>query len=202
MSLPAPVAPAELSDAVLLQQLRGSEESAARMAFSTLFLRHTPQMFAAVLRGGGAGDPASAEDAVQAVMIRVWERRRDLPPIDNLGPYLIRAAARERLAMRRSEQRTTAREIAVAEDDAVVPGGGSGEAALLEEELRSVLRDAIDALPGRTGSLFRAWYTSHATYDSVARQLGVSTQAIVQARLRAIAKLRENPRLAALVKNL
>jgi RNA polymerase sigma factor (sigma-70 family) len=183
-----------ISDATLLEQLRGGNDAVAADAFSVLFLRHTPVMFVASRRGACGGDIAQADDAVQAVMIRIWEKRKELPPIDDLQGYLVRAVGRECSDRRRSSMRTATRDAhggAVGAVETKTP-----ERVVIEEELLLALRQAIQKLPGRMGDLFRAWYSSGASYEAVAKTFDVAPQAVARARLRAIAYLREDPTLA------
>jgi RNA polymerase sigma-70 factor (ECF subfamily) len=188
-------AAANVPDRVLLDELRSGDDRAARDAFATLFRRHTPIMFAAAMRGPCADARAAAEDAVQAVMWRLWERRTELPEINDVRAYLIRATSRECSDVRRAAAREAARHT-VADEDRETRDVTATDEWIAENELRVALLQAVAALPGRMGELFRAWWQGGATYDEIAKRFGVSAKAVDQARLRAIARLRADPGLA------
>jgi len=189
---PEPSAP---PDQTLLAQLRGEDVMLARTAFAALFRRHTPMVFAAALRGPCQRDVGAAEDAVQTVMLRVWERRTTLPAIVDVGAYLVRAVAHANADRRRSETRGAARDAKAAQEY-VTEGSASIDDLMMEDELRAALTKAIGALPGRMGILFRAWWYGGGTYQDVASRFQVSTKAVDQARSWAVQRLRADPSLA------
>lgn len=192
---PSPASANGVPDQLLLERLRMGSLAEAREAFEALYRRHTPTLFAATLHRGGNGDVARTEDAVQAVMIRVWERRAELPEIEDVQGYLIRATARQCLDAQRTVARAHVRDATAL--TMLTPEGIGADEQMVADERSTLIINAVMRLPGRTGELFRAWWLSDESSEAVAARFGVSVKALYQARLRAIAQLRNDPTLAA-----
>src|SRR5687768_15236272 len=76
-------------------------------AFQELYLRHTPQMYAAAISIVFSRD--LAEEVVQNVMVRLWETR-GVKVQNDIAGYLYRATCNEAYNLLRSEKRLHNRE--------------------------------------------------------------------------------------------
>jgi RNA polymerase sigma-70 factor (ECF subfamily) len=142
--------------------------------FARVYDEYAPGVYAAALRV--LGDPASAEDVVHDVFVRVWrtpggfDARRG-----ELGTYLRLMARSRAVDLWRSGQaagRATERLSVVAGRE---PARAEEHPALYTEraEQRRVLQTALDALPAPQREAVVLAYWGGLTADEIARRAGV-----------------------------
>jgi RNA polymerase sigma-70 factor (ECF subfamily) len=163
-------------------------------ALATLFRRHAPSLDRVAL--GVLRSRDLVHDAVQSVFVRVWERRTALVPPADVAAYLHRAvynAARDLLRAERREfqRRDVGRLLAHDPARQVNSSPAEPDVPILDAELARQVQDAIAALPGRSGEIFRLWWSGTMTYAEIASATGMSVKGVEQARARAITRLRE-----------
>jgi len=167
----------------LLAVLHARDEADARQAFETLFIAHTPHLYAvavAVLRS-----PERARDVVQDVMLRVWRRRHTFVPLGPIRTYLASAAYNAARDAIKSELRLRTREaIAVTESYGDAPYTVIGDS----DDVAARINAAVVALPGKTGIVFRLWW-SGLSYAETAQTAGISIKGVERARARALQQL-------------
>jgi RNA polymerase sigma-70 factor (ECF subfamily) len=156
--------------------------------FRSLFRAHYPSLcrYAASL----LGEWASAEDVVQDVFVRIWERHRDRLPLREPTAYLFRAvrnAAYNRLDSARATRRDRATEVnSLSGSFTRAP-----DAALDAKQTRTTVETALDALPSRQAEVFRLSRQHDLTYAQIAEVLDLSVSTVETHMGRALASLRE-----------
>jgi RNA polymerase sigma factor (sigma-70 family) len=141
-----------------------------------------------------------AADVVQITWLRCLEHLDQLDDVEALGGWLATICRRECL-------RTVGRrghEVLVAEvDEEPRVWAGAGRPApdpydeIARRDERERLQQAIDDLPPRPRSVLAAMLTAEGSgYVEIARRLGVPVGSLGPTRNRALARLREDPRLA------
>lgn len=143
---------------------------------------------------------ASAEDLVQNVFLRLWQKRESWEPATGMRAYLFAASrnqALDHLRHRRVVERAGA------------PGGPAGGLAAAEalsqpvsadeaaciSELADAVRRAVEELPERRRSVVILRWEHHLSNLEIARALGISVKGVEAHMRRALAALRQ--RLAA-----
>jgi len=144
------------------------------------------------------GDADGAEDVVQDVMHRVWERRAQLDPTRAIRTYLFTAARNH--ALNRSKRERARRRLidvitwdAKSEDvSALAPDMELDVRAKTGEETArfDALARAVAALPERRRAALALRFEQGMTHAEVGAVLGVSEKAAQQVVLRTIGELR------------
>lgn len=185
LHLPAP----QPSDRSLTEKIRAGD----RDAFSALFRSLYPNLCALAARR--VGSPDIAEELVQDVFLRVWERRERLDPEQSVTRYLYRAArnaAMNHLKHRRISERSTDQVILSLHPSQETPEDRLGYSELLE-----AAQEAIDQLPDRCREIFLLSRQGELKYSEIAQLLGLSIKTVETQMGRALKSLRTQllPRL-------
>jgi RNA polymerase sigma factor (sigma-70 family) len=110
------------------------------------------------------GNPADAEDVLQAVFLRLLRRDRSAEPLENAESYLRRAAINASLDVVRS--RLDSATVPLDES----PPGAAGD----QRELRDSLRRALATLNPRSAEIFALRFFEGHSNPEIARMLGMS----------------------------
>jgi RNA polymerase sigma-70 factor, ECF subfamily len=178
-----PVPEGTVDDHTLLQRIRHGDS----LAFDTLALRHIPALvrFAAAI----VGDRDSAEDVVQIVLARLWERRIDVTPTGSVIAYLCAMVRNQALDLRRRND--------VHARASVAAGTGMNAAAPIpgdldeNDEIRT-LRIAFFKLPEHYRTALQLRYGQQLGYADIAGALTLTVKGAERLLARALAALRRN----------
>jgi len=138
----------------------------------------------------------SAEDIVQAALIRAWERIGDLEEADNARSWLSAFVRNWGLAVRNKHERRAhlLGEYVFSEPGALPPQPDElFDGRVRREERRTRLRAlyaAIDELPGSQRRVLRSWARNR-SLAAIARELGMPAATVRSHKARAIADLRK-----------
>lgn len=172
----------ENADALLLRVGRGRD----RRAFVALFHLFAPRLKAFLCRG--SLDAGLAEEIIQEVMVVVWRKADSFDPARASAATWIYTIARNRRIDRLRQER---RPEIDPDDPALVPEPeDAADFALMREDDRTRLHQAIDQLPPDQSDLLRMAYFEDKPHSAIAaeRQLPLGT---VKSRLRlALVRLR------------
>jgi RNA polymerase sigma-70 factor (ECF subfamily) len=128
-----------------------------------------------------------AEDIVQDVFLRLWERGAHFAFDDPL-PYLYQAARNAATSAARKKDVRARWQVALrAESDS---GSSTVEIDLEERELDAAVAAAIDSLPERCREIFTMHRQQDLTYPEIARVLGISVKTVETQMGRALKALR------------
>lgn len=169
--------------------------SGCERAWETLVARFTPTLRSVVQ--GYRLSAADIDDVVQTAWASAFSHLDSLRDPGAFGGWLCVIARRE--ALRTIRQRQS--EVLV--DESCFPDESdhaTPESALLDVEQHDVLRTAVNRLPDRQRTLLDALLRDASTsYSDVSRTLGLPLGAIGPTRERALARLRRDRKLTALV---
>jgi RNA polymerase sigma-70 factor (ECF subfamily) len=176
----------------IIQRLQSRDESACRELYDEAWASLLA-LAAAIVQS-----PDAAEDVVQGVMFRVWERSDQLDSRINLGDYLVTAVRNAALSALRNDMRLRQRHDGLAAE--IIIGEVRGDAdpadATLEwqdeiEELRRV----ISTLTEHQRTAFTLRYGLGMTNAEIARELDISLKGAEQLTARLKKLLRERFRM-------
>jgi RNA polymerase sigma-70 factor, ECF subfamily len=175
----------ETLDQALFARIKSGDDQ----ALATLFRRYVQSLDRVAL--GVLGSRDQAHDAVQTVFVRLWNRRTDIAVPASVSAYLHRAvynAARDAV---RDASREARRRVFSVGPSATGHQEPAADEPLLQDELIGAVRTAIATLPGRSGEIFRLWWSGTMTYAQIAELMGMSVKGVEQARGRAVVQLRK-----------
>lgn len=138
--------------------------------------------------GGFRLQEADAADAVQNTWLRALERLHTVRDPDRLGGWLKTTARRECLALLAAAGRERADDEV---GETLVESAPGPEAAVLHDEMRRAVREAVDSLSGRRRNLvdvlFFGW---PGNYAAASRMIGMPVGSIGPTRARTLRDLR------------
>ncbi|HWB25878.1 MAG TPA: RNA polymerase sigma-70 factor [Chitinophagaceae bacterium] len=118
----------------------------------------------------------TAEEIVQNVFFKLWEKKTPLPAGTQLKPYLYRAVHNESLNHIKHEKVKSRYKLYAVkrEQDVAQPASGKVAAAELEKEIR----DALNELPEQCRTVFQLSRFQQLKYRQIAEELGISVKTV------------------------
>jgi RNA polymerase sigma-70 factor (ECF subfamily) len=158
--------------------LVGHRAQADEQVFERLFVdwyRPLHAYASSVLR-----DDAQAEEAVQAVFCRLWERRGDVRIQASVKAYLYGCVYHECVNwMRKEKNRSFYRKWAVARSGSAGSRAPESASDKVEAgELEGRFQRALDELPEQCRAIFQLSRFSELKYREIAEQLGISVKTV------------------------
>ena len=130
---------------------------------------------------------ADVDEAVQRTWVLLLRNADQIHDARCLPGWLSTTARREALALVRSQQRTIpSADVA----DHVAPDETDPAGALMDDELRRALDEAVDTLPRSQRLIVRALLREPASYDALSAELGIPRGSLGPLRGRAVRALR------------
>lgn len=161
-----------------------------REEFKQNILPHYRAMYGVAMAMLG-GDSQRAEDAVQDTMLRLWDHREQLPQIDSVKAYAIRAARNRCLELLRADKPTADVEepaTRIAVDASSVPEQRTAAEAADNLELATRL---MATLPESQQTILRMRAFADLDNEEIATAMGISNATVRQQLSRARKTLRE-----------
>jgi len=179
-------------DGPFLERVRVGDRS----AFAQLYDRHVRAVYWQAL--SIVGDAVLAEDVTQDVFITFWNKSRAVRIVDSSTlPWLLVTAKYHGLNARRRVQRERQRSTSLDDD---LSSHDVVDEAVLRGEVQSQIDKAVASLSGPDRRVYDLCLVGDHSYESAARELGVSHASVrnrlsrVRNRLRAdLHALRETP---------
>ena len=133
-------------------------------------------------------DATFAEDLVQEVFMKVWEKRETLEINEAMQAYLYRSCYNAALNFLKTQKQST--DI----DTLEIPlaGGETAEKTLNLQETEARIQKAIDALPPKTKMVFTLSRFEELSYKEIAERLDISLKSVEKHMGIALQRLREN----------
>jgi len=163
------------SDSELVRSVRQGQ----KMAFAELLRRHERSVLAQVI--DILRDRHAAEDAVQDVFIRAYERLSDLRDGSKFGPWLLTTARRHALRLRNRQRE-------VLPLDAETQAALDSQSGLASDEVGQLL-DAVAALPKHEQAVISLRYFDGHSVREIAGITGKTVGTITKCLSRAHARL-------------
>ena len=130
---------------------------------------------------------SDVDEAVQRTWVLLLRNAARINDARALPGWLSTTARREALAILRTQQRTIPSEDVA---DHVAPDDRDLAAALMDQELRRALDEAVERLPESQKMIVRALLREPASYDALSQELGIPRGSLGPLRGRAVRALR------------
>lgn len=135
-------------------------------------------------------DKALSEDLAQQVFVRFWEKRSQLQINSSIGAYLRRMAINEAVYHLRKQKEFESEESLHYQADS----GDNAEQKLMQQELESKIKSAIDLLPPKCRAVFLLSRYEELSYREIAEQLDISVKTVENQMGKALRFLRDQVR--------
>lgn len=168
-----------------------SSRSTDAARFEAIIRAHTIELCAFARRYIGSSE--QAEDVVQEVFCRLWERRSHWPQDSGLRAYLYKMT--RNLALDRLRHAGVERSLGAHSDVlAELPWMGApqipADERLSAEELAAAIDRAVEQLPARCRLVFTLRWKQHLSYAEIAQIMGISVKGVEIQRARGIKAIR------------
>ena len=154
-------------DGALLLRIRAGD----RAAFGTLVTRYWPLLLHHAIRLGAAAD--DADDAVQSVLIRIWEKREGWETTGSVRALLYRMTRDATLDQSKAQVRRLRRQETHAGGSPPVP---TPSEELDRSDLEAALASAVADLSERRRAVYELTRVDGLSYREAAEVLGISPQ--------------------------
>lgn len=121
-------------------------------------------------------DDEQAEEIVQNVFFRVWEKRGGLKTDGSVKAYLYRAVHNESLNYLKHQKTRAAFQVHY--NEAAEPLAGNASEKVLTAELGQHIQKALDELPQQCRTIFQMSRFEHLKYQQIADQLNLSIKTV------------------------
>ncbi|HXC25796.1 MAG TPA: sigma-70 family RNA polymerase sigma factor [Gemmatimonadaceae bacterium] len=177
-----------MDDAALVAGLRAGDPH----AFEVMVQQHYPSLYASAL--SYLGSEVAAEELLETIFSRVWERHAELELQSSLAAYLFSAVRNGAINMVKKSAFADRRQRILAATEEY-PGVGippEGPAEYTErEDVRTALWRVIDALPERMRAILTLRWREQLDWPEIAAAMEMSSAAVQMTHSRALKRLRE-----------
>jgi len=130
-----------------------------------------------------------AEEVVQDVFVKIWEKRENLDLSGNISSYLYRAVLNESLNFLKKQKSTAYDENSIQN---LKSHSNFHEMEINQSEMRKEIRKAIKKLPDKTRRVFIMSRKLEFSYQEIANRLDISTKGVEYHICKALKLLRED----------
>jgi RNA polymerase sigma-70 factor (ECF subfamily) len=173
----------EVNDTALVAQLAKRNEAAFEQVFKTHF-KNLHAYACSILK-----DDMAAEEAVQNVFFKLWDRSENLTIGGSLAAYLYRAVNNESLNYLKHQKVKEAHALHVAY---ISPAHRDTPSKTLQaKELEGRLHKALNELPEQCRTIFQMSRFEELRYREIAERMGLSVKTVEAQMSKALRVLRE-----------
>jgi RNA polymerase sigma-70 factor, ECF subfamily len=168
----------------IFEQIRQGD----RKAYEQLFR----QQYAALVRFARdiVKDTDTAEDLVQEVFVKIWERKAGIEIRTSLKAYLYMAVKNHCLNKLKTEQKHAFMEDSIADD--IRFSHNNADAASDTIKLEQHINEALEKLPPRCALIFKLSRFEHKSYKEIAEILELSVKTVENQMGKALQLMRSN----------
>jgi RNA polymerase sigma-70 factor (ECF subfamily) len=153
----------------LLNRLKADDETALR----DIFYQYHASVYQTIVRI--VVESNTAEDLVQDLFFRFWEKRHQLDIQGELGPYLRRMAVNEGLGHLRKNKKYSIEDI---DEQFELSTEQSSDALQLHNELQVALDKAMTQLPPKCRTVFTLSRFEGLSYREIGEQMNISIKTV------------------------
>ena len=115
----------------------------------------------------------NSKEIVQDVFLKIWNRREELPALDNFGAYINRMARNQSIDALRLLAREALRTVQLQEDQ-LKKGDLQTEETLQFQESGRILHRALESLPPQQRKVYQLCHEQGLKYEEAAQAMGLS----------------------------
>lgn len=134
-------------------------------------------------------DQEEAEDVVQKLFVKLWEKRNDLEIWKDIKSYLYRSTYNASLNEIKRIKRHTLYETSDKEN--AFQSDHDASSKVMNEELEKHIESAIQSLPTKCGEVFRLSRFKEYSYKEIAEKLDISVKTVENHMGKALKLMRE-----------
>ncbi|WP_461532471.1 RNA polymerase sigma-70 factor [Sinomicrobium sp.] len=153
-------------------------------SFRALFYELYPRLLSNCLKF--VKDEFAAEEIVEDAMLALWDRRDKIVDIKDVKSYLYVVVRNKALAYLRQNKKEIPLDISGIE----IEDHEGYDAYIIEEELHTMLFNALKELPDRCRDVFLLSCIYQMPYKEISKELGISVNTVKSQRTRAIELLK------------
>ena len=161
-------------------QIKNGDENAFKIIFDTYY--HRLYMFALHY----VSELYVAEEIVETVLLKLWQKKHQLGSIGNLKSYLYSMVRNASLDYLKKEKKFV--KLEVGKHDSLI----LMEQYIIEEETHAILFKALEALPEKCKQVFKLSCLEGLKYQDIAEELQISVNTVKSQRARAIELMKKN----------
>lgn len=155
--------------ALILQSIQGDVQ-----AFGRLYELHRDKVFAFAFVLTKSKD--IAEETVQEVFLKLWEKRRQITPGHSFPAYLRTITYHQVLSFFRKVKRDQSLQQQLYHHMQEL--ARSGADALIDKELSRLYHEAVECLPPQKKEIYRLSREANMSYDEIAEKMGLSKNTV------------------------
>lgn len=131
-----------------------------------------------------------AEEAVQDIFLKIWEKREELPRIDDFSSWVFQLTKNHLLNIlkRAINENRIKEEIS----RTLNPPDSFGEDSFIEKEAIDMLYEVVATLPAQRKEIFKLCRFEQKSYDEVALIMGISKSTVNDHMVKAMKHLKNN----------
>ncbi|TDS14678.1 RNA polymerase sigma factor [Sphingobacterium paludis] len=156
-------------------------------AFEALYDTYFRQIYHFVL--GYVKSPNLADDIVQEIFVKVWEKRETLASVELFKPYLYVMAKNQTLNQLRSISRSKASQQELLQH--YVFSERSTENMIQNKEYQAFINNAFQQLSPAAQKVFSLCREAQMSYEDVAKEMGFSRHAVKKYMMQAMKTFRQ-----------
>jgi RNA polymerase sigma-70 factor (ECF subfamily) len=171
------------ADLALLEYIQADRED----AFEVLFKRYYTALYRFTCRI--IKDPQDAENIVQDLFVRFWEKRSEINIESNLKAYLFTSAKNHSLNYIKRERRLT-----LLDDNSEIQkeNAESPETVLIKDETVIAVQNAINKLPEKCREIYMMKKYDDLSYQEISKVLKISVNTVKTQMKRAVKSLSQH----------
>jgi RNA polymerase sigma-70 factor (family 1) len=167
----------------LLNSIAGGDE----VAFRRLYDLYSGKIY--TLAVTYLKSPTAAQDIVQEIFIKIWEKRSRLNEVENFPAYL--HAMTRNLLIDQLQKKIPVYSENNRANDALTEGRDLPHQQLDYRELAALIQQAVDRLPPRQQQIYRLSRDQHLTHRQIASELGLSYDTVREHMSKALRNIRD-----------
>jgi RNA polymerase sigma-70 factor, ECF subfamily len=160
-------------------------------AFEDLFQLHYKSLARASCRI--VGDEDVAEDIVQDIFCKFWEKKDEIQITTSLKSYLYQSTINHSLNHIKKLKRSDKREEFFVSSHSSEENNAESQMAL--KEIQELVKTSIDLLPNACRTVFVLSRFQHLSYKEIASNLGISPKTVDNQMVKALKHLRKHLRV-------
>ena len=116
-----------------------------------------------------------AQDIVQDVFLKVWEKRKSLPNVERFDSFLFIIARNHIISSFRKKLAMPLQEIS---DNRFIENSNHPDSQLASKELNALIEKGIDLLPPQQKNAFLLSRQESLSYEAIAQAMGISKETV------------------------